>query len=112
MVTVVEKSNGKRLAPWEVANASFHAGEEVRSRKIELVRSARLVPAEQRKKWNGKDLFEPGEIFYMSPGKGLEKTAHVFPEPVVDFGDHFGVLDRKENKIRHRLTSAIAVRNP
>lgn len=112
MVTPIQKSDGKRLHPWEIANVSFHAEEEERARHQAIVRSARLVPQEQRKKWNGKDLFEPGEIFFMTmpTGKGPQRVPHVYTEPVVDVGDHYEVLDRKTNKLYRRLTSAIAVR--
>ena len=111
MVTVVEKSNGKRLSPWEIANVSFHAEEEGRARYNELLHSAHVVPERERKKWHGKDLFEPGEIFYInSPtGEGSERMPHVYHEPIVDLGDHYAILDKKTNKLVRRVTHAIVV---
>ena len=111
MVTVVEKSNGKRLSPWEIANVSFHAEEEVRARHNELVDSAHIVPEKDRKKWNGMDVFEPGEIFYINTptGEGPERTPSVYHEPVVALGDHYEVLDRKTNKLVRKVTHAIVV---
>lgn len=111
MVTMVEKSHGKRLHPWETANVSFHAEEEVRVRNIELVQSAHLVPENYRKKWNGKDLFDPGEIFYINTptGEGPERIPHVFHEPVVALGDHYEVLDKKTNRLVRKVTHAIVV---
>ena len=111
MVTVVEKSNGKRLSPWEIANVSFHAEEEARARHNELIHSARLVPEQYRKKWNGKDLFEPGEIFFINTptDKGPQKIPHVYHESVVDFGDHYEVVDEKTHKLVRKLTHAIVV---
>ena len=111
MVSVVEKSNGKRLSPWEIANVSFHAEEEARARQNELVQSAHFVSEKERKKWNGKDLFEPGEIFLTSnpSNESSQKIANVYHEPVVSFGDHYEVLDRKTNKLVRKLTHAIVI---
>lgn len=109
MVSVISKANGKRLHPWEIANASFHAEEEVRAKYIELIHSAHRIPPENRKKWNGHDLYEPGEIFDMPIEEGQEKTPHVYMEPVIDVSGHFEVLDRKTNRL-HKLTAAIPVR--
>lgn len=111
MVTIVEKSNGKRLPPWKVADISFHAEEERRASFNHLVHLAHVVPERERKKWDGKDLFEPGEIFYVSSpnGESLERTPHVYNEPVVDLGDHYEILDRKTNKLVRRVTHAIII---
>ena len=111
MVTIVEKSNGRRLPPWKVADMSFHAGEERRASLNELVHSAHIVPEGDRKKWNGMDVFEPGEIFYINTptGEGPERTPNVYHEPVVALGDHYEVLDRKTNKLVRKVTHAIVV---
>ena len=111
MVTIVEKSNGKRLSSWEIANVSFHLEEEERARRNELVHSAHVVPEKDRKKWNGKDIFEPGEIFYVktTTGEGPEKAPHVYHQPVVDLGDHYEILDKKSNRLVRRVTHAIIV---
>ena len=111
MVTIVEKSNGKRLSSWEIANVSFHLEEEERARHNELVHSAHVVPEKDRKKWNGKDIFEPGEIFYVktATGESPERTPHVYHQPVVDLGDHYEVLDKKSNRLVRRVTHAIIV---
>jgi hypothetical protein len=105
------KANGKRLKPWKAAETVFHAEEIVRAEHLELVQKAHLVPESERKKHDGKDIFEPGEVFFitMETEKGPIKIAHVHWRPVVDCGDHYRFLN-SNGTLGERVTSAIAVR--
>jgi hypothetical protein len=108
---ITTKANGRALKPWKIAQTVFHAEEVIRSEHLELLRKAHLVPESERKKHEGKDLFEPGEIFFMTmdTAKGPVKVPHVHWRPIVDCGEHFRFLN-PDGTLGERVTSAIAVR--
>ena len=108
---IITKANGRRLKPWKIAETVFHTEETVRAEHLELVQKAHLVPQTERKKHEGKDIFEPGEVFFitMDTEKGPVKVAHVHWRPVVDCGEHYRFLN-PDGTPGERVTSAIAVR--
>ena len=108
---ITMKADGKRLKPWKIADTVFHAEETVRAEHLELVRKAHVVPAPERKKLNGRDIFEPGEVFFMTipTGKGDEKVPYVHWKSVVDCGEHYRILN-SDGTLGERVTSAIVVR--
>jgi len=108
---ITTKANGKLLKPWKIAETVFHAEEIVRAEHLELIKKAHIVPQPERKKLNGRDIFEPGEIFFMTmpTEKGPVKVAHVHWKPIVDCGEHYRFLNR-DGTLGERVTSAIAVR--
>ena|SRR2546427_6380662 len=63
---ITTKANGKLLKPWKIAETVFHAEETVRAEHLELVQKAHLVPEPERKKHDGKDIFQPGEVFFIT----------------------------------------------
>ena len=108
---ITMKADGRRLKPWKIAETVFHTEETVRAEHLELIEKAHLVPEPERKKREGKDVFEPGEIFFMTmeTEKGTVKVARVHWRPVVDFGEHYRFLNH-DGTLGERVTSAIAVR--
>jgi hypothetical protein len=106
------KADGKRLKPWRIAETVFHAEETVRAEHLELVQKAHLVAQLDRKKFNGRDIFEPGEVFFITTltDKGPVKVAHIHWKPVVDCGEHYRFLNTDET-LGERVTSAIRVGN-
>jgi hypothetical protein len=108
---ITTKANGKALKPWKIAETVFHAEEIVRAEHSELVRNAHLVPEQDRKKLNDRDIFEPGEVFFMtvSTEKGPVKVPYVHWRSVVDCGEHYRFLN-PDGTLGERVASAIAVR--
>ncbi len=108
---ITTKANGKLLKPWKIAETVFHAEETVRAEHLELVQKAHLVPEPERKKHDGKDIFQPGEVFFITKetGKGPVKVAHVHWRPIVDCGEHYRFLN-PDGTLGERVTSAIIVR--
>jgi len=108
---ITMKADGKRLKPWKIADTVFHAEETVRAEHLELVQKAHLVPQSERRKHDGKDIFEPGEVFFMrtETEKGPVKVAHVHCRPVVDCGEHYRFLD-PDGTLGERVATAIMVR--
>ena len=108
---VTMKADGKRLKPWKIADTVFHAEETIRAEHLELIRKAHLVPEPERKKLNGRDVFEPGEVFFMTifTEKGLVKVPYVHWRSVVDCGEHYRFLNR-DGTLGERVASAIVVR--
>ena len=108
---ITTKANGKLLKPWKIAETVFHAEEIVRAEHLELIKKAHIVPQPERKKLNGRDIFEPGEVFFMTmpTEKGPVKVAHVHWKPIVDCGEHYRFLN-PDGTLGERVTSAIAVR--
>jgi hypothetical protein len=108
---ITMKANGKRLKPWKAAETIFHVEETVRAEHLELVQKAHLVPQSERKKHDSKDIFEPGEVFFMimEMDKGPTKVAHVHWRPVVDCGEHYRFLN-PDGTLGERVVSAIVVR--
>ena len=108
---ITTKANGKLLKPWKIAETVFHAEETVRAEHLELVQKAHLVPQPERKKHDGKDIFQPGEVFFITKEtrKGPMKVAHVHWRPIVDCGEHYRFLN-PDGTLGERVTSAIAVR--
>jgi hypothetical protein len=109
---ITMKADGKRLKPWRIAETVFHAEETVRTEHLELVQKAHLVPQLDRKKLNGRDIFEPGEVFFITTltEKGEVKAAHIHWKPVVDCGEHYRFLNT-DGTLGERVTSAIRVGN-
>ena len=108
---ITMKANGKRLKPWKAAETVFHAEEIVRAEHLELVHKAHLVPQLERKKLNGRDVFEPGEVFFMTmpTEKGDMRVPHVHWRPVVDCGEHYRFLN-PDGTLGDRVASAIVVK--
>ena len=108
---ITMKAGGRRLKPWKIAETVFHVEETTRTEHLELIQKAHLVPQSNRKKLNGRDIFEPGEVFFMTMDteKGPVKVAHVHWRPVVDCGEHYRFLN-PDGALGERVTSAIAVR--
>ena len=108
---ITMKADGKRLKPRKIADTVFHAEETIRAEHLELVRKAHLVPEPERKKHDGKDVFEPGEVFFMtiSTEKGPVKVPYVHWRSVVDCGEHYRFLN-PDGTLGERVASAIAVR--
>ncbi len=108
---IITKANGKRLKPWKIAESVFHAEETIRSEHLELIQKAHLVPQSERKKHDGRDVFEPGEVFFMTmPTEGgPRKAPHVHWRPVVDCGEYYRFLN-PDGTLGERVTSAITVR--
>jgi hypothetical protein len=104
------KADGKHLKPWKIADTVFHAEETVRAEHLELVQKAHLVPPLERKKHDGKDIFEAGEVFFITKetDRGPVKVAHIHWRPVVDCGEHYRFLN-PDNTLAERVTSAIPV---
>jgi hypothetical protein len=104
------KADGKRLKPWKIAETVFHAEETVRTEHLELVEKAHLVPQAERKKHGGKDIFEPGEVFFMTmeTQKGPTRVPYIHWKSVVDCGEHYRFLN-PEGTLGERVTSAIKV---
>ena len=107
---ITTKANGRALKPWKIAETVFHEEETIRAEHLELIKKAHLVPESARKKHDGKDIFEPGEIFFMTMDtlKGSVKIPHVHWKPVVDCGEHYRFL-HPDGTLGERVTSAIAV---
>jgi hypothetical protein len=108
---ITMKADGKRLKPWRIAETVFHAEETIRTEHLVLVQKAHLVPEPGRKKLNGRDVFEPGEVFFMAmpTEKGASKVPHVHWRPIVDCGEYYRFLN-PDGTLGERVTSAIAVR--
>ena len=108
---ITMKAGGKRLKPWKIAETVFHAEETIRTEHLELIQNAHLVPAPERKKLNGRDIFEPGEVFFMTmeTQKGPVKVAHVHWRKIANCGEHYRFLN-PDGTLGERVTSAIAVR--
>jgi len=108
---ITMKADGKRLKPWKIADTVFHAEETVRAEHLELAQKAHLVPQSERKKHDGKDIFEPGEVFFMTVEmeKGPLEVAHVHWRALVDCGEHYRFLN-PDGTLGERVTSAIVVR--
>jgi len=108
---ITMKADGKRLKPWKIADTIFHAEETVRAEHLELVEKAHLVPQSERRKHEGRDIFEPGEVFFITTEteKGPVKVAHVHWRPVVDCGEHYRFLD-PDGTLGERVATAIMVR--
>ena len=108
---VTMKADGKRLKPWKIADTVFHAEETVRAEHLELVQKAHLVPQSERRKHGGKDIFEPGEVFFMTTetAKGPVKVAHVHWKPVVDCGEYYRFLN-PDGTLGERVATAIPIR--
>lgn len=108
---ITTKADGKLLKPWKIAQTIFHAEETTRAKHLELIQKARLVPQPERKKLDGKDIFEPGDIFFMTmpTGKGPMKVPHVHWRSVVDCGEYYRFLN-PDGTLGERVTSAIEVR--
>src|SRR2546428_8557158 len=108
---ITMKAGGRRLKPWKIAEAVFHVEETVRAEHLVLVERAHLVPQSERKKHDGKDIFEPGEVFFitMETEKRPVKVAHVHWKPVVDCGEYYRFLN-PNGTLGERGTSAITVR--
>jgi hypothetical protein len=107
---ITMKADGKRLKPWKIADRVFHAEETIRAEHLELVRKAHLVPEPQRKKLNGRDVFGPGEVFFMpvSTEEGEVKVPYVHWRSVVDCGEHYRFLN-PDGTMGERVASAIKV---
>lgn len=107
---IITKANGKRLKPWKIADTVFHAEEIVRAEHLELIQKAHLVPQSERKKHDGRDVFEPGEVFFITidTEKGPTKVAHVHWKTIVDCGEHYRFLN-PDGTLGERVTSAIKV---
>jgi hypothetical protein len=105
------KADGKRLKPWKIAETVFHAEETVRTEHLELVEKAHLVPQAERKKHGGNDIFEPGEVFFMTmeTQKGPTRVPYIHWKSVVDCGGHYRFLN-PDGTLGERVTSAIIVR--
>ena len=108
---ITMKADGKRLKPWKIAETVFHVEETIRTEHLELIQKAHLVPLPKRKKLNGRDIFEPSEVFFMTmeTEKGPVKVAHVHWRTIVDCGEHYRFLN-PDGTLGERVTSAIAVR--
>ncbi len=108
---ITTKANGKLLKPWKIAETVFHAEETVRAEHLELVQKAHLVPEPERKKHDGKDIFQPGEVFFITKetSKGPMKVPHVHWRAIVDCGEHYRFLN-PDGTLGERVTSAITVR--
>ena|SRR5437016_5102608 len=108
---ITTKADGKLLKPWKIAETVFHAEETTRAEHLELIVKAHLVPQSERKKLDGKDIFEPGEIFFMTmpTGKGPRKFPHVHWRPIVDCGEYYRFLNL-DGKLGERVISAITVK--
>jgi hypothetical protein len=108
---ITTKANGRVLKPWKIAETVFHEEETIRAEHLGLIKKAHLVPEPERKKLDGKDIFEPGEIFFMTigTGKGPVTVPHVHWKPVLDCGEYYRFL-HPDGTIGERVTSAIAVR--
>ena len=108
---ITMKAGGRRLKPWKIAETVFHVEETIRAEHLVLVERAHLVPQSERKKHDGKDIFEPGEVFFMTleTEKGPVKVAHVHWKPVVDCGEYYRFLN-PDGTLGERVTSAITVR--
>jgi len=107
---ITMKADGKRLKPWKIAATVFHAEETIRTEHLELIRKAHLVPESERKKHDGRDVFEPGEVFFMTVEtvKGPTKIPYVHWKSVVDCGEHYRFLNT-DGTLGERVASAIAV---
>jgi len=108
---ITMKAGGRHLKPWKIAETVFHVEETVRAEHLVLVERAHLVPQSERKKHDGKDIFEPGEVFFMTleTEKGPVKVAHVHWKPVVDCGEYYRLLN-SDGMLGERVISAIPVR--
>ena len=104
-------------APFDQEETDSHWGpyldaeETTRTEHLQLIKKAHLVPQPARKKHDGKDIFDPGEVFFMTMDteKGPIKVAHVHWRPIVDCGEHYRFLN-PDGTLGERVTSAIAVR--
>ncbi len=107
---ITMKADGKRLKPWKIAETVFHVEETIRTEHLELLRKAHLVTQPERKKLNGRDIFEPGEVFFMTmpTEKGPMKVAHVHWRAIVDCGEYYRFLN-PDGTLGERVTSAIRV---
>ena len=107
---ITVKADGKRLKPWKIAETVFHAEETVRAEHLEFVEKAHVVPQSEQKKHDGKDVFEPGEIFFMpiETEKGPTKVPYIHWKSVVDCGEHYRFLNA-DGTLGERVTSAIKV---
>jgi len=105
------KADGKRLKPWKIAESVFHSEEITRMEHLELIKKAHLVPQSERKKHDSKDIFEPGEVFFITTEtkKGPIRVAHVHWRPVVDCGEHYRFLN-PDGTLGERVATAIMVR--
>src|SRR2546428_13461384 len=108
---ITMKASGRRLKPWKIAETVFHVEETVRAEHLVLVERAHLVPQSERKRHDGKDIFEPGEVFFitMETEKGPVKVAHVPWKRVVDCGEYYRFLN-PNGTLGGRVTLAIQVR--
>ena len=108
---ITTKANGRQLKPWKIAETVFHAEETTRAEHLELIKKAQLVPQSERKKHDGRDIFEPGEVFSMTmpTERGPMKVAHVHWRPIVDCGEYYRFLNT-DGTLGERVTAAIAVR--
>lgn len=107
---VTTTAGGRHLKPWKIAATVFHAEETVRAEHLELIQKAHIVPQSERKKHGGKDIFEPGEVFFMTmeTQKGPMKVAYIHWKSVVDCGEHYRFL-HPDGTLGERVTSAIKV---
>jgi hypothetical protein len=105
------KANGKRLKPWKAAETVFHVEETIRAEHLQLIQTAHLVPESARKKHDGKAIFAPGEVFFITKEteKGPVKVAHVHWRPVVDCGEYYRFLN-PDGTLGERVATAIPVR--
>src|SRR5207245_11491225 len=108
---ITMKAGGRRLKPWKIAETVFHMEETESAEHLVVVERAHLVQQSERKKHDGKDIFEPGEVFFitMETEKGPVKVAHVHWKPVVDCGEHYRFLN-PDGTLGEQVTSAITVR--
>jgi hypothetical protein len=108
---ITMKANGRALKPWKIAETVFHTEETIRAEHLELIKKAHLVPESERRKHDGKDVFEPGEIFFMTIDtlKGPVKVPYVHWKTVVDCGEHYRFL-HPDGTLGERVVSAIAVK--
>ena len=107
---ITMKADGKHLKPWKIADTVFHAEESIRKEHLELVQRAHLVPQPERKKHDGRDVFEPGEVFFMTTEteKGPTRVPYIHWKSVVDCGEHYRFLN-SNGTLGERVTSAIKV---
>jgi hypothetical protein len=105
---ITTKANGRALKPWKIAETVFHTEETIRAEHLKLIQKAHLVPESERKKHDGKDVFEPGEAFFMtmSTEKGEVKVPYIHWRSVVDCGEHHRFLN-PDGTLGERVTSAI-----
>src|SRR5947199_8388385 len=92
---ITTKANGKLFKPWKIPETVFHAEETVRDEHLELVQKAHLVPEPEPKKHDGKDIFQPGEVCFITKetSKGPMKVTNVHWAPRVETGELYGLLN-------------------